>query len=236
MPTVHIESEKIDIAKKIIMPGDPKRAEYISNKFLTDAKKVNSVRGEDAYTGYYKGEMITVFSSGMGIPSMGIYSHELFKEYDADYIIRIGTAGTYVNDIHVNDVYLADSAYSESSFAKLSINQDINIVNSSKEVNEEIIKQAKQLGINIKSGRVHTTEAFYGYNKINEKAVKEYSANIVEMETFALLLNAQKLGKNASSILTVSDSLVTGEELNREERTKSVDTMIILALETLINL
>lgn len=236
MPTVHIESEKIDISNKIIMPGDPKRAEYIAGKFLTSARKVNSVRGEDAYTGYYKGKMITVFSSGMGIPSMGIYSHELFKEYDADYIIRIGTAGTYIDDINVNDVYLANSAYSESSFAKMSINQDINTVNSSRKLNEEILKQAKLLEINIKSGRVHTTEAFYGYNKINEKAVKEYNANIVEMETFALLLNALKLDKNASSILTVSDSLVTGEELNREERTKSVDTMIVLALETLINL
>lgn len=236
MPTIHIESEKNEIAKKIIMPGDPKRAEYIANKFLTSAKKINSVRGEDAYTGYYKGEIITVFSSGMGIPSMGIYSHELFKDFDADYIIRIGTAGSYVNEINVKDVYLADSAYSESSFAKMSINENINVINSSTRINEEVLKQAKLLGINIKTGRVHTTEAFYGYNKVNEKAVNEYKANIVEMETYALLLNALKLNKNATSILTISDSLVTGEELSREERTKSVDTMIVLALETLINL
>lgn len=236
MPTIHIESEKNEIAKKIIMPGDPKRAEYIANKFLTSAKKINSVRGEDAYTGYYKGEIITVFSSGMGIPSMGIYSHELFKDFDADYIIRIGTAGSYVNEINVKDVYLADSAYSESSFAKMSINENMNVINSSTKVNEEVLKQAKLLGINIKTGRVHTTEAFYGYNKVNEKAVNEYKANIVEMETYALLLNALKLNKNATSILTISDSLVTGEELSREERTKSVDTMIVLALETLINL
>src|SRR5574344_2997890 len=109
MPTPHIESNKEDIASKVIMPGDPKRAEYIANKFLSNARLVNTVRGENAYTGFYKGEMITVFPSGMGIPSMGIYSYELYNDYDVSHIIRIGTAGSYDENIKLNDIFLAES-------------------------------------------------------------------------------------------------------------------------------
>lgn len=236
MSTVHIESKKEDIAKKVIMPGDPQRAEFIANTFLTDVQKVNSVRGENAYTGYYRGERITVFSSGMGIPSMGIYSYELFNNYDVDYIIRVGTAGSYSNNIKIKDLFLADSSYSDSCFDTESINENIKIINASPLLNTKILEEAQRLNLDLKVGRVHTTEAFYGYDKINDEAIKN-NALVVEMETYALFLNARKLHKHASSILTITDSLVTSEEdMSREKRVKNVNTMITLALETLIKL
>lgn len=236
MSTPHIESNKEDIAKKVIMPGDPERAKYIAETFLKDVKLVNKVRGENAYTGNYKGQPITVFSSGMGIPSMGIYSHELFSEYDVDYIIRLGTAGSYKEDIKVKDIFIAESAYSGTSFDESSSNENTLIVNSSPKINSVLIQTAEELGLNIKTGRVHTTEAFYGHDNIGEKVVKEYNASVVEMETYSLLFNAKKFHKDASAVLTISDNLVTKEEMSREERVKRLNTSITLVLETIIKL
>ncbi|MBQ3141911.1 MAG: purine-nucleoside phosphorylase [Bacilli bacterium] len=236
MSTPHIESNKEDIAKKVIMPGDPERAKYIAETFLKDVKLVNRVRGENAYTGNYKGQPITVFSSGMGIPSMGIYSHELFSEYDVDYIIRLGTAGSYKEDIKVKDIFIAESAYSGTSFDESSSNENTLIVNSSPKINSVLIQTAEELGLNIKTGRVHTTEAFYGHDNIGEKVVKEYNASVVEMETYSLLFNAKKFHKDASAVLTISDNLVTKEEMSREERVKRLNTSITLVLETIIKL
>lgn len=236
MSTPHIESNKEDIAKKVIMPGDPERAKYIAETFLKDVKLVNRVRGENAYTGNYKGQPITVFSSGMGIPSMGIYSHELFSEYDVDYIIRLGTAGSYKEDIKVKDIFIAESAYSGTSFDESSSNENTLIVNSSPKINSLLIQTAEELGLNIKTGRVHTTEAFYGHDNIGEKVVKEYNASVVEMETYSLLFNAKKFHKDASAVLTISDNLVTKEEMSREERVKRLNTSITLVLETIIKL
>ena len=233
MSTVHIEADKNDIAKKVLMPGDPNRTYYIANKYLSDAKLVNKVRGELAYTGKYKGVKVTIFSSGMGIASMGIYSHELFKEYDVDEIIRIGTAGSYKEDLKVYDILLATSAYSETSFDTETGRENIEIINTSPDLNARIINTALMKDKQIKTGRIYTAEAFYNEDKdINVFLDKECVA--VEMETYALLYNAKKAMKKATALLTISDNLITHEEIDSEAREKKLDEMILLALDSII--
>ena len=161
MPTVHIESKEEDIAKRVLMPGDPNRAHYIAMKFLKDARLVNKVRGELAYTGTYKDVPVTIFSSGMGIGSMGIYSYELFNDYNVEEIIRIGTAGSYTTDLNLYDVLLVDSVFSKTYFDEEAGHENIEIINSSFELNSKIMNTALVKGIKLKQGRVHTTEAFY---------------------------------------------------------------------------
>ena len=139
MATVHIESNKGDIAKVVLMPGDPKRSEYIAKKFLKDYKLVNDVRGITAYTGYYKDKLVTIFPSGMGIPSMGIYSYELFKEYEVDNIIRIGSCGGYSENLKLNDLILVNDSYSESSYGKFLDDYNGKFVSSSKELKVQLI-------------------------------------------------------------------------------------------------
>lgn len=236
MATPHIESEKSDIAKIVIMPGDPKRVEYIAKNYLSSAKLINEVRGELGFTGYYKNVKVTVFSSGMGIPSMGIYSHELFSEYDVDTIIRIGSAGSYSEDLNVNDLYLVESSYSENNYAFECDGNIVNLVESNEEVNDVIEKTSKELGINLKKGVVHSTGAFYTKNFDMEKIKKEHDCKCVEMETFSLFYNAKRLGKKASCILTISDSFITGDKLSSEEREKNFNDMIKLSLESVVNL
>lgn len=235
MSTVHIEADKEEISKLVLMPGDPKRCEYIAKTFLTSSKLVNDLRGETAYTGVYKDKLITVFSSGMGIASMGIYSYELFNHYDVNAIIRIGTAGSYVEDLKVYDLLLADSAYSQTNYDEEAINRDVHIVNASFDLNSKIIETAKRLEMDLKVGRVHTTEAFYRAN-YNLDKYTEKGCLAVEMETFALLLNAKKFNKKATSILTISDEILTKKEITPEEREKRLNQMIILALESIITL
>lgn len=226
--TPHIEAKKEDIANIVLMPGDPNRAKYITETYLEDYKLVNSLRGELAYTGYYKGKRVTVFSSGMGIASMGIYSHELFDVYDVDYIIRIGTAGSYKEDLKVYDVLVADSAFSNTSFDEESTGEDMKVINSSFDLNSKIMMIAHKKRMEVKLGRVHTTEAFY-----NDSNLADLNGSLaVEMETYALLFNAKKFHKKATSILTISDNLVTKEEISALEREKKLNDMIFLALET----
>ena len=235
MSTPHIESKSNEISKYVLMPGDPERVKYIAENFLTDIKLVNTVRGEIAYTGKYKGREITVFSSGMGIPSMGIYSHELFDKYDVDVIIRIGTAGSYTEDLKLKSIFLAESAYSDTCYDEETLNKSMNIVNSSFELNSVIIKTAEELGIDLKLGRVHTTEAFYTALD-DKKYTEDYDCKCVEMETFSLLVNAKKFHKQATSLLTISDMKTSNESLSREDRVRRLNTMINLALESIIKL
>ena len=236
MSTPHIESQKEDISPLIIMPGDPKRALYIADNYLEDVRLVNQVRGESAYTGYYKGKKITVFSSGMGIPSMGIYSHELFKEYDCKAIIRIGSAGSYTDNLNIKDLFLVESAYTESNYAYNYANSSDKIIYASESLNEIIRATARELNIELKSGRCHSTESFYTENLDIEKFVNEYSCECVEMESFSLFMNARHLNKLAACLLTVSDSFITKEILSSEQREKSFDEMITLALESIIKI
>ena len=234
--TPHIESSLEDIANIVIMPGDPKRVEYIAKNYLTDYKLVNSVRGELAYTGYYKGKRLTVFSSGMGIPSMGIYSHELFTVYNVDTIIRIGSAGSYTSNLNVKDLFLVESAYSDSNYALTYCNGSEKIVYSNNELNNIIKETANKLNINLKGGRVHSTESFYTESINMESLTKEYSCDCVEMETFSLFINASVNNKKATSLLTISDSFITKESLTSEERETNFNEMIKLALESTLNI
>lgn len=234
--TPHIEAAKEDIAPIVIMPGDPNRCKYITEKYLDNYKLVNSVRGELAFTGYYKGKKVTIFSSGMGIPSMGIYSHELFNEYNVDVIIRVGSAGSYVETLNVNDLFLVDSSYTESNYAHNYAKSSDKVIYSSPEINNIIIKTANLLNINIKKGRCYSTESFYTENFDLSKFVNEYSCECVEMESFSLFMNARHLNKKCACLLTISDSLITKEALSSEEREKTFDKMIVLALESILNI
>ena len=233
--TPHIEAEIGDIAKYVLMPGDPNRATYIANKYLEEARLVNKVRGELAYTGKYEGVEVTVFSSGMGIGSMGIYSHELFDVYDVNAIIRIGTAGAYKEELKPYTIIIADSSYSDTNFDLESGSEDIEIINSSFELNNIINMTANIRRIDVITGRVYTTDAFY-----TDRRNYDYFINkgciATEMETYALLYNAKKFHKMASSILTISDNLITHEEMSSEERERRLDDMIVLALDSIIKL
>ena len=233
MPTVHIESNKEDIAPRVLMPGDPNRATYIAEKYLENAKLVNRVRGELAYTGYYKGVSVTVFSSGMGIPSMGIYSYELFNDYDVEKIIRIGTAGSYKEDLEVYDILLADSIYSNTTFEEESGRPNVEILNTSAELNSVIMNTARMSNVPLKVGRIHSSEAFYTDNKDLSKEL-ELGCMAVEMEAYALVSNANKFLRKATALLTISDNLITHVEIDSASREKKLDEMIVLALESII--
>ena len=228
MSTVHIEARIGDIADVVIMPGDPKRCKYIAENYLEDYKLINTIREEFGYTGFYKGRKITIFSSGMGIPSMGIYSYELFKYYGVKNIIRIGTAGSYDKNIHVNDIILATSSHTDSNYALSSFGRSYKDIASSKELNELVKEASKELQIKIKPKDIITSEVFYT-TEINREG-------IVEMESFSLFTNAKELGCNATTILTISDSYYEEEMLSSEERERNLNNMIVLALNTSLKL
>lgn len=235
MPTAHIESNLGDIASIVIMPGDPRRASYIAKNYLNDVVKVNDVRGITAYTGLYKNKRVTVFPSGMGIPSMGIYSYELFKFYNVDTIIRIGTMGSYVDSLDVGDLVLTNRSYSDSSFALVQSNYDKNYLDANIEINKIIEDTAKKNNIILKNGDIYTSDVFYA--DTNYEALRDkYNVVGVEMETFGLLQEARITGKKATAIFTISNSFVNNRELSSEEREKNLDKMITLALETSLNL
>ena len=228
--STHIESNINDIAKTVLMPGDPKRCEYIAKKFLSNAKIINNVRGMTAYTGYYKSKQITVFPSGMGIPSMGIYSYELFKEYNVENIIRIGTMGSYTN-LQLKDIVLVENSITNSNYGRYLCNyQNINI-NSNTELNSKIELSAQELNLKINKGNIYSSDVFYEQNNNFQEKVAKYSVLGVEMESFALLLNAKLLNKKATTLLMVSDSFIFADKLSSLEREQGLDNLIILALE-----
>lgn len=228
--STHIESNINDIAKTVLMPGDPKRCEYIAKKFLSNAKIINNVRGMTAYTGYYKSKQITVFPSGMGIPSMGIYSYELFKEYNVENIIRIGTMGSYTN-LQLKDIVLVENSITNSNYGRYLCNyQNINI-NSNDELNSRIELSAQELNLKINKGNIYSSDVFYEQNNNFQEKVAKYSVLGVEMESFALLLNAKLLNKKATTLLMVSDSFIFADKLSSLEREQGLDNLIILALE-----
>ena len=236
MATPHIESKKEDIAKVVLMPGDPLRAKYIAENFLENFRVINTVRNMFGYTGTYKGHEVTVFASGMGMPSMGIYSYELFKFYDVETIIRIGSAGSYTEDLDLYEVLLVEGAFSESTYAKTQGNETRNILYSNKEINNKIEEKANQLGIKLNKGIVHSSDVFYKENDNFRELVANYGCLACEMETFALFHNANVLNKKASAIVTISDNLVTHKETTSEERQNSFTNMMKIALETAIDL
>lgn len=234
--TPHINAEKGQIAKTVIMPGDPYRAKYIAEHYLEEYKLVNEIRGMFAYTGKYKGKEITVMASGMGMPSIGIYSYELYKEYDVDVIIRVGSAGAYQEQLKLYDVILVDDCYSESSFALTQNGCRDNIISANKELTDLIEKTANSINQNVIRGRIHSGDVFYKENDNYKELVSNYNCIACEMESFALFHNANVLNKKAACLLTVSNSLITNEETTSEERQNSFNDMILLALESIIKL
>lgn len=235
--TVHIESKKEDIADIVLMPGDPLRAKYIAEKFLTDYKLVNKVRNMFAYTGYYKGKRVTVFASGMGVPSIGIYSYELYKFYDVKKIIRIGTSGSFNKNIKVKDVVLSTGAYCKSYFDQLLDGKDIDYIESSKSLNDTIIDTANSLHIPLKTGKTITSDVFDLYSDSMEKFKSNFKDDdylATEMEAFGLFYIANKFKRKATCLLTVVDSFYDKNSLTSEERERSLDMMITLALDSVI--
>ena len=232
-PTPHIQSAKGEIAKYVLMPGDPLRAKYVAENFLEHPRLVNQVRNVYAYTGTYKGKEITVMASGMGMPSIGIYSYELFHFYDVDAIIRIGSAGAYSEDLSVYDVVLADSAWSETSFAKVQNGCEDDVMYPSPELNEKILAAAKRVNVEVKQGRIHSSDVFYTADNVDDfRAIHaKHGCQCVEMESFALFHNANVAGKKAACLLTISDSFVTHANLSSEQRERSFESMMRVALE-----
>ena len=236
MSTPHIEAQKGDIAKVVLMPGDPLRAKFIAETFLTDVKKFNTVRNMFGYTGLYKGKEVSVMGSGMGMPSIGIYSYELYTEYGVESILRIGSAGSYSEKANVYDVVLADSAYSESSFAKVAFNYEEDVLKPSAALNERLLDSAEKLGIDVITGRIHSSDVFYRDSGTNWEELRDnHDVLCVEMESFALFANAKKLDKKAACILTISDSFVTQEVTSAEERQTAFTKMMEIALDTAID-
>ncbi len=229
--STHIESNLDSIASTVLMPGDPKRCEYIAKKFLSNAKIVNNVRGMTAYTGFYKSKKITIFPSGMGIPSMGIYSYELFKEYNVNNIIRIGTMGSYT-DLKLKDIVLAVNSYTNSNYGKVLCDYSNNCIDSDKNINFVIEEVAKNLNLNLIKGNIYSSDVFYERDNDYKKKVKDMSVLGVEMESFGLFVTAKMLGKRASCILMVSDSFNFSDKLSSKEREQGLDNLIVLALET----
>ena len=237
MSTPHNQAKIGEIASKVLMPGDPLRAKYIAENFLEEARLVNQVRNMFAYTGIYKGQPVTVMASGMGMPSMGIYSYELFSMYGVEQIIRIGSTGAYVPELKLREVVLADSAWSRSTYAKIQNGYDKEVIFPSAELNAHIMKAADTLGIPVHLTKVHSSDVFYTDNNTEDyKTIHARSGcTCVEMESFALFHNANVLGKKAACLLTVSDSLCTKEETTAEERQNSFTDMMKVALEACLD-
>lgn len=236
MSTPHNAAVKGDFAKTVLMPGDPLRAKFIAETFLEDPKLVTSVRGMLGYTGTYKGKPVSVMGSGMGMPSIGIYSWELFTQYDVDNIIRIGSAGSYSEDAKVFDVVMATSAYSESSFAKTQNGFEGDMTYPSKELNDKLQASADKLGMKLIKGVIHSSDVFYRSAEPDywEKLREEKGCIAVEMESFALFHNAKATGKNAACLLTISDSFCSHEETTPEQRQTSFTNMMEIALGSVL--
>lgn len=235
--TPHIDAKEGEIAKIVIMPGDPNRAALIADNFLEEYKVVSNVRGMKTYTGTYKGKEITIMPSGMGIPSMGIYSYELFKFYNVEKIIKVGTCGTYTKDLDLGDILLVENVYSESTYAYVQDKEEKHLVEANTSLNDVILRKAQESKLPLTKGNIHCSDVFYEEDETyKEKLLAEYNCLACEMESFALLHNAQKFHKEATEILTVTDNLVTGERADSSFRQNKVNDMIKLALESVLEL
>ena len=236
MATPHIGAEKGQIAETILLPGDPLRAKYIAETFLEDVVQYNNVRGMLGFTGTYKGKRISVQGTGMGIPSIGIYSHELISEFGVKNLIRIGTAGSYQEDLKLRDVVIAMSASTDSAINKLRFNGADYAPTANADMVFKAYEIAKEKGMNVKAGNVFTSDTFYGDNPEAWKKWAKFGVLCVEMETAQLYTTAAKLGAKALTLLTISDSFITSEVTTAEERQTTFNDMIVVALETAISL
>ena len=240
MSTPHNKANLEAIAKTVIMPGDPLRAKYIAENFLDDYELVNDVRNMFAYTGNYKGHKITVMASGMGMPSMGIYSYELYKVYNVENIIRIGSCGGYIPELNLFDIVLANDVFSEGNFALTLNNDNCHIVSSDSELNNIIENTSKELGISITTGNTVCTDAFDVYmtdvNQFLNRIPEGFDPVSAEMEAFALFYVAKMFNKKASCLMSVVDSKFIDKIATPEERESGLNNMIKLALEAAIKI
>ncbi|MEE1199180.1 MAG: purine-nucleoside phosphorylase [Christensenellales bacterium] len=233
--TPHNQGEKGDFAPTVLMPGDPLRAKYIAETYLDNVKLVNNLRNVQGYTGTYNGKPVSVMGSGMGMPSIGIYSYELYNFYGVENIIRVGSAGSIQQNLKPYDVIAAMSAYTDSNYGKqfgfegmMAPCCDFNLLNKAMDA-------SKGLGINLTLGPIMSSDVFYDVNTTpTYKTLAPLGVMALDMETFALYLNAAYAGKNALTLLTVTDNLLTCESLPPEERQNSLNSMIKIALETAI--
>ncbi len=236
--TPHNEAKKEDIASIVIMPGDPLRAKYIAENYLDDYRLVNKVRNIYAYTGKYKGKEITVMASGMGMPSMGIYSYELYKIYNVEKIIRIGSCGAYLKEENLFDIVLSDRVYTESNFAYTLNNDKCNLVEADKELNEKINEKGVEKGIKLFRGDTACLDCFDPYmtdlKQFLDRIPEDIKPISAEMEAFALFYVAKMLGKKAACLMSVVDSKYIDKIATPEERETGLKNMIELALDSCI--
>ena len=238
MSTPHNSAEKGDIAKTVLMPGDPLRAKFVSEKYLDEPVMFINVRGMQGFTGSYKGKPVSVMGSGMGIPSIGIYSYELYTEYDVDNIIRIGSSGGYSEELELYDVVLAVDAFSESSYARFQSGFVNDVIPASPKLVEKLRESGKCHGVPLIEGRIHSSDIFYRTIKTEQEYWKrirdEKNCIAVEMESFGLFHNAVITGKNAACLLTVSDLMFDfSQATTAEQREKSFTGMMEVALGVL---
>ena len=236
MGTPHNEAQEGDIAKTVLMPGDPLRAKYIADNYLTDVSCFNTVRNMSGFTGIYNGCRVSVMGSGMGMPSMGIYSYELYKYYGVENIIRIGSCGSYKPELKLFDIILAENVFSEGNFALTLNNEDCHIVSGNYELNKILEETAKENNISLCKGNTVCTDCFDLYmtdvNKFLDRVPKDFNPVSAEMEAFALFYVAKVLNKKASCIMSVVDSKYIKEVATPEERQTGLTNMIKLALDS----
>ena len=231
VPTPHITAKEGDFAKTVLMPGDPKRAKFIAETFLEDAVLVNDVRGIQGYTGYYKGKRVSVMASGMGMPSIGIYSYELFNFYGVENIIRVGSAGALHKDLHIRDIVLGQAACTNSNYVSQYELPGNYAPIASYKLLRKAADTAEKIGLRYMVGNILSSDTFYDDSMGTMKWAK-MGVLAVEMESAALYMNAARAGKNALCICTISDSIVNDEpETTAEERQTSFTAMMELALE-----
>ncbi len=232
IPTPHISAKsKDEVAETILLPGDPLRAKFIADTFLKDVTTFNTVRNAFGYTGTYNGKRISVLGTGMGMPSMGIYSYELIHFYGVKNLIRIGSAGSFQENVKIRDIVFGLSTSTDSNFASQFNLPGTIAPTCSYELLDKAVKIANEKNIAFKAGNILSSDVFYGDKHDSWKEWQKMNVMCVEMEAAALYLNAQRAGVNALCILTISDSLVTGEATTSEERQNTFTKMMEIALE-----
>jgi len=234
--TPHINAEKDAFGKTVLMPGDPLRSKFIAENFLENAVLINNIRGIQGYTGNYKGVKLSVMASGMGMPTIGIYSYELFYLFDVENIIRIGSTGAMQENVKIRDIVFGMGACTDSNYANQYGLGGTFAPIASYDLLREAIAQAEQAGARYHVGNVLSSDVFYNDNSASNEGWRKMGVLCVEMEAAALYMNAARSGKNALAMFTVSDSLVTGESTTAKERQNSFTQMMEIALGTAINL
>jgi purine-nucleoside phosphorylase len=232
--SIHISAQKGEIAKIVLLAGDPLRAKHIADNMLADVKLVSSIRNSFYFTGTYKGVPVTVGASGMGCPSIGIYSYELYNEYAVECIIRIGTAGAYDASTKLYEVINADKAYSESTYANEAFDISSDHLLHQGMAYDLINETAAAMNMPVKAANIHSSDVFYRSKPGKPPLASENNCVCVEMEAFALFANAQYLDKMAATILTISDIIPTHESMSADQRQNSLDNMTKLALESVL--